>query len=109
MIVSQHIVYSYISSNLEDTWRTGKTTKAIGLIPIMLIPGIQNRTHPTANPSGCSRANNKQPDCFHRKSTKAKIQTRITIAAAVETTKSTSYEIYISICSKLKYKSTALQ
>jgi len=47
---SQRIVYTYSSSDLEEARRTAKTTKAIGLIPTIPIPGIQNRSSPIAKP-----------------------------------------------------------
>jgi len=46
---------------------------------------------------------------FQRKSTKAKSQTGNALAAAVETTKPTLYQIYMATCSESKYKSTAVQ
>jgi len=82
-------VYTYNSSNLEDTRRIAKTTKAIGLIPTIPIPGIQIRSSPIAKPSGGSRANYKQRRGFQRKSTKAERQTGNALAVAAETTKPT--------------------
>jgi len=49
-IVSQRIVYTHSSSNLEEARRTAKTTQAIGLIPTIPIPGIHNRSSPIAKP-----------------------------------------------------------
>ena len=49
-IARQRIVYTYSSSNLEEARRTVKTTKAIGLIPTIQIPGNQNRSSPIAEP-----------------------------------------------------------
>jgi hypothetical protein len=60
-------------------------------------------------PSGGSRANYKQRRGFQTKSTKAERQTGNALAAAVETTKPTSYQIYMATCSESNHKSTAVQ
>ena len=49
-IAIQRIVYTYSVSNLEEARRTAETTKAIGLLPTIPIPGIQNRSSPIAKP-----------------------------------------------------------
>jgi len=102
-------VYTYNSSNLEETRRTAKTTKAIGLLPTLPIPGIQNRSSPIAKPSEGSHANYKQHCGFQRKSMKAERQTGNALAAAAENTKPTLYQIYMATCSESKHKSTAVQ
>jgi len=102
------VVYAYNSGNLEKARRTAKTTKAIGLIPIIPILGIQNWSSPIC-PMEAAVPTCPQRRGFQRKSTKAETQTGHAVAAAVETTKPTLYQIYMATCSESKHKLTAVQ
>ena len=102
------VVYTYNSSNLEEARRTAKITKAIGLMPTIPIPGIQNRSSPIS-PAEAAVPTYPQRRGFLRKSTKAKSQTGNALAAAADPTKPTLYQIYMATCSKSRHKSTAVQ
>jgi len=85
--------------------------KALPPIPIILtipIPGIQNRSSPIS-PVEAAVPTYPQRRGFQRKTTKAKSQTGNALAAAVETTKPTLYQIYMATCSESEHKSTAVQ
>lgn len=47
-IRTQNILYTYHSNNLEYTRKTATATQEIDSIPIIAIPGIQNRSCPRA-------------------------------------------------------------